>query len=464
MIKYVIIVIIFGFVYESMSWTYRIFKSLSWIKRERSTLISGVVSNRKIFILIPVLDEADILEDTVDYFSKNFLEKDDCLHLVIITTEKENTIISSYSNTIDVAKGIIDKYTRVSHIHFPGRDGKMAHQLNFAVKKLVDTENMMRGDDVMAVYNADSRPEKETFNWVKDKLISGKYKVFQQYGCYMKNISNIGYVSGSYILIAGSLWQTRWSIGFEIYNALKQIKFLKHTKDFRLNYPFNYCVGHGLYMTRSVFDQIGGFNEKTHNEDAVLGLQLSDMQEIIMPIPYFDISESPDTLNMLYRQKSNWYFGPLQAYSYLPFVSTKLRYSEYRRFRLYILTTKLFFHAIYWIVGPTLISLILVLSIILRDIQLLIFSLLAFLLFSIPSIISYYFVTNLKITLSKNGILKTETKSTIGFFGFYIMHGVSAYNGLYRYVRQILSGKKAEKVKTKIRVAVFPAALPRGAM
>ncbi len=451
MLNYIVLIIIVGFVYESVSWCFRIYRSISWIMKNRVVSNEKYGSREKIYILIPVLFEADIIEDTVHYFNDNFLEKRDDVLLVIITTEKEKDISGSGLNTIDVVENLVSKYQKVIHIHFPERNGKIAHQLNYAVRRLIDDWELNNGNDLLAFYNADSRPEKETFDWVQEKFKDGTCSAFQQYGCYSENISHIDRAPWSSILLSGSLWQTRWAIGFEIYNALKQLKFRHKIRIFNLNYPLNYCIGHGLFVTRNLFEKIGGFSEKTHNEDAIMGLQLSDLQEVIMPVPYFDVSESPDTLKMLYKQKSNWYFGPLQSYSYTALILKKIHYGIFRKMRLLLLSTKLFSHAIFWIVGPTLMLLSLVLAVTYNDIQLFVFSLLASMLFAIPSIISYAFVYKLKISSPSISIARMISKLSGGFVVCYLMHGLSAYNGLYRYIKQVLSGEQAVKEKTVIK-------------
>lgn len=450
MYKCVIFIITVGFVYESISWYFRIRRSISWIEKERSVTNRIVENQGKIYILIPVLSEEDILGDTVCYFSSNFLVKQDDVILVIVTTERENILTGSSFNTIDLVKDLVSKYQKVIHVHSPEKNGKMAHQLNYGVRKLIHDGKLSSGKDMIVIYNADSRPEKETFDWVQKKSREGISSVYQQYGCYLGNISHIDHVSWSSVLLSGSLWQTRWAIGFEIYNALKQFKFVHDIKNLKMNYPFNYCIGHGLFITRDVFERVGGFSENTHNEDAILGLQLSDIQEIIMPIPYFDISESPDTLTMLYRQKSNWYFGPLQSYQYMMFILSKSRYGIFRKARLLLLSTKLFLHAVFWIAGPTLMLLSLILAFSYNDVWLSVFSLLSLMLFAMPSIISYAFVYKLKVSQSSISILKMINKLIVGFFICYLFHGISAYNGLYRYIIQILSGKYALKNKTII--------------
>lgn len=397
-----------------------------------------------------MLAETDILEETARYFYETFIARGNNSFLVFITTEKERTLSQPRPDTIGLARKIAKENPRIIHIHFPKSEGKMAYQLNYAID-ILTSKGKVEDDDLFAVYNADSRPEKETFSWVLEKFKKGNIRAFQQYGCYTGNISQLKHFSWGSVLVSAALWQTRWAIGFEIFNALKQLKFIGKKISLRLNYPFNYCIGHGFFATRGLLKEIGGFNEGVHNEDAILGLQLCDMQEPFMPIPYFDISESPDSISMLYKQKSNWYFGPLQAYAYVIYILKKESYSVFRKMRLFILSSKLFSHAIFWIVGPSLIFLSVIIAFLERDAALLGITLASFAAFSLPNLISYRFMRQLGITSSSVGEIQAVKTLFKGSFICYMLHGASAYRGLLKYIKQVISGQAAVKEKTVIR-------------
>ncbi len=451
MSEYCILLIIFGFIYESFSWLFRIQKSAYWIKKERLHFKNPKIVNdsRCIYIILPVLAEMDILEDTSNYFHTNFLQTNKNIRLVIVTTEKEKLVVHEEKNTITIAQDLVKKYENIMHIHYPNEVGKMAHQLNYAINTLIHASGL-KPDDFLAIYNADSRPEKETFDWVLQKIQHEKISAFQQYGCYSGNFSQLYRNAWSSVLLSGAVWQTRWAIGFEIYNSLKQFRF-KDQGRIKMNYPFNYCIGHGLFITKEIFELVGGFNESTHNEDAIIGLQLSDKQIVLMPIPYFDISESPDTLEMLYKQKSNWYFGPLQAYAYVSEIIQKsTQYGIQRKVRLFLLSTRLFFHAFYWILGPSFVLLSSVLSIADKNIFLFLLTLFSVMVFSVPSIIAYRIIFDLHIDESHMHIKNMKSLILRGFIICYMMHGASAYRGLFKYLKQIFTGENAVKEKTII--------------
>jgi len=451
MLKYFIIIIAVGFVYESVLWLYRLFVAYSWIKKERLNHHVSSLYPHEIYILLPVLAEADILENTAEYFNTRFMAGRNDTFLVIITTEKENLNAEPTRNTIHIARDLAQQNEKIIHIHFPAKNGKMAHQLNYAIHELSSRVNGIGDSDLIAVYNADSRPEKETFDWVRGKFKIGDTHVFQQYGCYTKNIPQMKNLPWKSVLISASMWQTRWAIGFEMFNALKQLKFIDKKDTLKLNYPLNYCIGHGLFITPQIFKTVGGFSEDMHNEDAILGLQLSNMQELIMPVPYFDTSESPDSLGMLYKQKSNWYFGPLQSYAYFAYILKKSNYSFYRKFRIFVLSSKLFLHAIFWIVGPSLIALGLIVGVVEHDLMFLLIVTASLTLFGVPSLVSYIFMLQLKtppFSISMGQAMRSLIK---GFFICYMLHGASAYRGMGKYIKQLISGQITTKEKTVIK-------------
>lgn len=447
--EYIAIIIIIGFIYEAISWFHRIHTASLWIEKERGLFDSQIpIPPKRIVILLPVLNESAILNQTVRYFSTNFLENSENVRLAIITTGAE-TLRLGQESTIDIAHTCANRYRNVMHYHYPNATGRMAHQLNYAIE-ILRAKGEILDDDLISVYNGDSRPEKQTLNWIQWKSSESKCKAFQQYGCYSGNMSGLGHSKWSSVLVSAALWQTRWAVGFEIYNAIKQVRTSQQNKKMSIFDPLNYCIGHGLFITSKLLNEVGGFSENTHNEDAMLGLQLSNLKELLIPVPYFDVSESPDTLKMLYIQKSNWFFGPLQSYAYARKIFRESNYSISRSIRLIILSLKLFSHAVFWILGPTLMFILICITIISHKGPLIFFTLVASVLFAAPNISSYSIMMKHQITSSRLGYLKMAQLLFKGFLVFYLMHGLSAIRGLSKYTIQLLSGRVSVKEKTII--------------
>ncbi|MGD8374230.1 MAG: glycosyltransferase family 2 protein [Candidatus Woesebacteria bacterium] len=336
----------------SSKWIISIFSARKWIVQETKNTEKVAFNHKPIFVLIPVLAEVDRIQKTVSYFLDTFSGRIN-IKIVLITTEAEYKYKFAGPNTIDICKRLArQNNNRILHVHYPKNNGRMSHQLNFAITKL---GNILEPDSLLTVYNADSKPHPLTFDWVLQKRVHDPtQQIFQQYGDYTKNIN--GKTNG--ILLSAALWQNRWALGFELSKVLRSIPNVNNNYLLR---PLNYVIGHGLFMTRNFYDQSIGFSEIFHNEDAILGLEISFLRQKIMPLPFFDVSDTPDTIRSLYTQKIHWFFGPYQAFKYFSFLLKKYQNcSLMDKITLALQSFKLFAHAIYWVAGPFFILFLLV--------------------------------------------------------------------------------------------------------
>jgi len=442
------------FFFLSVAWLSRIRSSFRWLNSktlEKQTLRLNISSNDpRFFILIPVLDEVGTFEKTVSRFSK-ILQKFPGSRVIIITTEEEYTVNerNSEKDSVVISSYLSGNLHNVISIHYPLKGGKMAHQVNYAVSFIKKHFSIHKGD-LFALYNADSQPNTQTFFWVWDFLDKHPKKsgirIFQQYGDYFGNYSDIKNSGLCFfkksILISAGLWQNRWSIGFEMPHALCQKR--KNRILNMLFSPINYCIGHGLFFSLNAYEKIKGFSQETHNEDAIFGLKLNYYEIPITPIPFFDKSHSPNNLKGLFFQKASWFFGPLEAFEYYQKIIKEDQLID--KFRLLILSVKLFSHAIYWIFGPLFLLILFILAFLLEKDSALIAWILVFLAFLvIPNVVSWVII---------RGKLQEEKMSDILIFSlagslfFYMLHGASAWFSLFRYLKKMLLGVKIKKQKT----------------
>lgn len=429
-------IILAGFSLVALNWFKNISRTRKWIKKCNKLKIIPDY-NKSIHVILPVLKEEKRIKDTVKYFLKTF-SKFKNLKISIVTTEAETLYSKNKTNTIDIAKDLAKLNKNVLHFHYPQVDGKMAHQVNYAVKELAKKYGLK--NSIFMLYNADSRPDEKTFDWVtQDMKKNPTNEVYQQYGNYLLNYDRLGHSLKKAILVSAGSWQNRWSYGFEIPHALSQ-----KNKFNLLGYPLNYCIGHGLFFTKSIFDKLGGFAEDMHNEDAIFGLELSYLKKEINPIPFFDLSESPDSLKGLLIQKKNWFFGPFQAFKYFKKIISKRK--NINKSKLWILSLKLFSHALYWIIGPSLFLLSLILLIFNYSLINLVLFLLVFFIF-LPII---NFIANREINKDR------EKKPTFfynlcGSFIMYLMHGLSAYLAVLQALISRIFRLKIKKGKTEMK-------------
>lgn len=345
------------FVFSALIWVIKIIYSSFKISDDKYTENNEAdLSNSKLFVLLPVLHETSRLENTLRHFSELVKNSRLTIKVVVITTEKEylnatSATNSSELNTIKLVKRLKNDYP-IRHLHYGNSSGNMSHQVNYAVRTITgETDSNV----MFALYNADSIPQINSFEWItshskyQDELI-----IFQQYGLYDANIDTLKSSNtwfSNCCLQAASLWQIRWAIGFEYFNASLQ-RALRSKR----NISMNYCIGHGLFFNRNVFYKLGGFSEVFPNEDAIFGLQASYLDIPIVPVPYFETCESPDSVEALYIQKSTWHNGPRHAFRY--YNQLKKHYSN--KVKLFLFCTQLFEHATRWILFPALFTLLIV--------------------------------------------------------------------------------------------------------
>ena len=331
-----VIIIIFFLVFISN--IFKIFLCHKWMLDEEKKIKNDKInSDIPLFLIIPVLNEQRIIKETYYHF-RNLVMDFDNVYIIFVTTEKE---ANSDKKTFDIIFDLLNKddQQKIFVINYPHKSGVMAHQLNYAIEKL--REKMGTDDFWIGVYNADSRINTDTINYVIKRINSIKCEKFcmQQYSWYYCNKEK-----QKGIMQSCALWQTRWSITFEMARVLIQNHFSRLVMPRFLKIhleKMNYIIGHGFFINAKLLHWLGGFPQNTINEDACLGY-LINCNDIRM-------SESPDKMNVYLNQQDTWYNGPIYAFKYYRLYKKK---ENCDRYRCLLFAFKLFLHAIYWIAAP----------------------------------------------------------------------------------------------------------------
>ena len=247
-------------------------------------------NNKGLFIAIPCLREQKTIEETIKHFRK-ICE----LPIVIITTEKEN-FESNYKNNYITTKTIVEnnilgKYDNIYLIDYPLKKGYMADQLNFMLNNLYNFDFYDDSKEwYMSLYNADSKPSKETFKSIFYYINKNK-KVIQQYSYCFKNFSKLDFISK----------------GFAIYQSNFEIKVGLFNSSLNYKYLYNYVVGHGLTIDLKELNKMGNFNTKFWCEDIYLTMKLKYNNIPIYSIPNLENIENASSINQIIKQNSVWY-------------------------------------------------------------------------------------------------------------------------------------------------------------
>lgn len=267
-----------------------LYKYFLFFKKVNKNNSNNLNKNKGLFIAIPCLREQNVIEDTIKYF------RSICnLPIVIITTQKENyecRYNKDYVTTkMVVEKNILNKYNNVFLVDYPSTTGYMADQLNYMlknIKKLDFYDN--KKEWYMSLYNADSKPSKDSFKSIFYKINKNE-KVIQQYSYCFKNLDKLSYITK----------------GFAIYQSNFEIKVGLFNSSLKYKYLYNYVVGHGLTIDLKTLDEMGNFNTTFWCEDIYLTMKLKYNNIKITPIPELENIENATSLKQIAKQNSVWY-------------------------------------------------------------------------------------------------------------------------------------------------------------
>lgn len=304
--------------------------TLTWLKNNQNKQLSVRANEAKEFIIvIPVLREQKVLRATLNHFLSVDYDLNK-ITIFLISTEKEiKEAVGNYSDeqtTIDLIiklkKEINKKFQReiIVHQHYPLTDGKMVHQINYAFDSILSLYRRNLKNIFVAIYNADSRPNLDTFNIVSSLAKNNNLRVFQQSALFFDNFKIIksknNFFTKNY-LITNAVLHSRWTLAHEVPRLLRQSFFINH---FKKRAFLSHCVGHGLFLRGDFLKQIKTMPSITVTEDLFFGYILSLLGESINPVPVLENAEAPATLLSALKQKYVWFFGPLDHFSYEKFV------------------------------------------------------------------------------------------------------------------------------------------------
>lgn len=349
-----------------------------------------LLNNKKIIIAIPCLREQSCIEDTIKYFTQ--IAND--IPIVIITTQKE---IFEYNNkkvitTQDIVKNkILPKYKNVYWINYPYNEGYMADQLNYMLENLnklnIFADDFDLSNIYLALYNADSKPSKNTFREIIAKINDGN-KVIQQYSYCFKNYEQLNSILK----------------GFAIYQSLFELKTGLINTGLHSKVLYTHVVGHGLIINLKLLKELGNFNTTFWCEDIYLSMQLKFKNIDIKPLIAMENIETPNSLVSLIKQNSVWFNTTNKYKTIYNDIKKKIGFSIFgllgcvNEFRC----------AVNWLFFSTLIILLLFITIIFKNYELFMLVIFCYLI--------YIFVNILVLITVINSLENKNYKITISMF------------------------------------------------
>lgn len=350
--------------------------------------------DKKILVIIPAMNEVNNVKKSINYF-KNL---NDICDVIYVTTSKE-TSMATYNKLNNEIK--IQKTNNIKVINCPNTIGTMANQINYVIKRLKD-------DDIIAIYNIDSQPERKTFKYVLKNINDDV--VLQQVSFFDDRLKGI--------MKSAENWQNRWSVVYEMGKYLSNIKL-----------EFKYCIGHGLFIKKKIFDKIGYFSENEINEDNEFGYRLNINNISIKPIPFMEQADFAKNVKIYMKQQSTWVNGPLYALKYY-----RDNNRTFRNFTLAILNFKAFLS---WCLFPWICYLCLIISAVF-DIKLFILSLILVVCY----VTGINYLAN-KLLIKSNYIKNKYHINIASDLLFFPLHTFGSYITIYK----LITGKNNIKNK-----------------
>jgi cellulose synthase/poly-beta-1,6-N-acetylglucosamine synthase-like glycosyltransferase len=217
---------------------------------------------------------------------------------------------------------------RLTHLVMPG-PGRKAEQLNWALRPealaAALEEHVEAPERVfVAVSDADSIPDPDTYRWVAGEELSGRgARAYQGVTLSLGNWAALD-LRGRISAIQQSSIFIRVSIA-RLINEVKRIRIIEAVLR-RLPGPLarlarpalefcfrrsQICLGHHQLVRLDLLQALGGFPTRGATEDSTLGYLLGARGVLIRALPTVELTDLPETKAGILRQNARWYKGVL---------------------------------------------------------------------------------------------------------------------------------------------------------
>lgn len=251
------------------------------------------------YVLISVFNESSIIKETYEHFQK-ILCKYDNAECFFITTEKENAVFGK-NRTKEILEGCISD-DNFHIIHYPHVAGNKPSQLNYCLDLIKERIDNSEKSVYIVQYDADSRPDMNTFDDIADIINRTGARVVQQQTKYNQNYRQLGLY-----MRMEACFQSRWAYGFERRNQFFSINNMLNN----FFMPYAYCVGHGMVVESHLLYDVGKY--PTPSEDVPFGFKMMLINESIYPAITSDTGSVTTRFSDLINQSGNWIKAPLLA-------------------------------------------------------------------------------------------------------------------------------------------------------
>ncbi|MFD7645631.1 glycosyltransferase [Kitasatospora sp. NPDC059795] len=221
-------------------------------------------------------------------------------------------VLSGFPTTADVITAELALRTAsdpmVRHIHYEG-DGRKAAQVNAAVEQLATVD---AGQEYIAVYDVDSRPNRELLEQTAQFLASKRAQdgelphVVQQSARFAtQGAADSWWERG--LCRGAARAQTLWTLRREIPNLRWYAGVARRPNTIRGLPGLAQTVGHGLLVRADVFRAVGGLPTFTVLDDVAFGYRLTLGGIPVESLPFTTTVPAAEHLSELLSQSERWF-------------------------------------------------------------------------------------------------------------------------------------------------------------
>jgi hypothetical protein len=379
-----------------------VFDFLSYLRLfnqlKNNSLKNIKVTKKTLFLLIPALNEQAIIENTLLNFCKikntNFEIK-----IAVLTSIRENnnrnkdTLTTENTIIKSINSGKLSVYKkRVFVFRDPARNGNMATQLNYAIKKI---KSFSETDTFYIVYNADSIVSDTTFEKLSELMekFPGKEFAFQQPCAFIRDMNP----TSNQFTNALSLYQSWYCLGHESRIIRNYALWAENHWEEKNNTKLGVIVGHGSGMTLNINIKNNGYPTDLLTEDLTFGFILSANSTPILSLAALEIADVPNHFKIFIKQKSVWFWnflGYANCYK-------KMRLQKHSRYQLVLLLVDGLSAGAYWFFDTFFIIIPLLLGVTIKSPLTISLSLVSYIIFYIVP--QYFLLKKLPNVLNNQG-------------------------------------------------------------
>ncbi|MFF5781849.1 hypothetical protein ACFY7Y_33655 [Streptomyces virginiae] len=290
-------------------------RALEWrqVRRSRAlqalpvALSAGRDDAARMVCVVPMFQETDLAEDTVRFWRRLVLDKTvDAVVLVTTVKESDQTGPTTHALLEEALTADAGGPDSLVLLHCQEVCPYRAAQLDLAVEwarerftAAAETESLWIG-----VYNADSRPQPETFAELRQQIAAAPdVRLFQQLVDYV-----VPDREGSGKVAAGNaVLQTWWTLSHYV---SRNTQGLSGDTVWSRTSPYS-TFGHGEFIRSDFLQFIGGFPRYAYADGLLLGWVARLAGEPIGLLMSRDIAEVPRTARDLVLQQTAWLRGLL---------------------------------------------------------------------------------------------------------------------------------------------------------